>query len=354
MAGVDVANSVLYDLRGPLEDSFAQKTPLFNYLEKRGNVSTEKAKWIEGGVMGGSSAQATGVYSGGETLDTTRTEQSHNYQIAPHRLVSAIAIPKRDLIFCEGRAAMTKLMKKYPESHIAGMANDFDRYFFTGISNGISVQTSEMQGWNTFNGQKTSAKGVLGVTVGAFRFEAPASQTAVFQNLARSSAYYWYNQFAESTSAADVKKVVKKQHRLAARFNKHGKGNQGPDVIWCDDDTYSVFEERQDSQVRIVKVQDGMDDGGNSAVTEIPIYNAKLIAAQNLILTDFTGAAASGVCYGVTTEDIEWSWYQKPTMSDFEDRIANQDAVIAKYEMMGTLLFTNLLTHFAVTGTARA
>jgi hypothetical protein len=354
MAGVDVANSVLYDLRGPLEDSFAQKTPLFQWLEKRGNISTTKARYVEGGVMGGSSAQATGVYVGGEALDTNRTEQSHNWQIAPHRLVSAISLPKKEMIFCEGRAAMTNLMKKYPESHIKGMANDFDRFFFSGVSNGISVQTSELQGFNTFNGQKTWARGILGVANGAFRFEAPASQTTAFQNLARSSAYYWYNQYAESTAAADVKKVVKQQHRKAARFNKHGNGNQGPDIIWCDDDTYAIFEERQDTQVRIVKVQDAMDDGGNSAATEIPIYNAKLMAAGNLLLTDFTGAAASGICYGVTSEDIEWQWYQKPTMSDFEDRIANQDAVIAKYEMMGMLIFNNLLTHFAVVGTARA
>ncbi len=33
---------------------------------------------------------------------------------------------------------------------------------------------------------------------------------------------------------------------------------------------------------------------------------------------------------------------------------ANQDAVIAKSEMMGTLLFKRLTTHFVVTGSARA
>lgn len=354
MAGVDLANSVLYDLRDPMQLSFQNKTPLFDYLEKRGNVSTTKARYIESGVMGGSSAQATGVYGGGETLNTTRTEQSHNWQIAPHRLVTALSIPKRELIFCEGKAAMVDLMKKYPEAHIAGLAKDFDRFFFSGVSWGISVATSELQGWNTLNGTKQWTKGVLGVTYGALRQEAPASQTVAFQNLARSSSYFWYNQYAESTSAANVKKTVKKQHRLAGGFVAGGKGNKGPDALWCDDDTFAIFEERQDSQVRIVKIQDKMDDDTNSAESEILIYNGALRAAQNLLLTDFTGAAAEGVTMGLTTEDIEWQWYQKPTISDFEDRIANQDAVIAKYEMMGALIFNKLTTHFIVVGTARA
>ena len=355
MANVDVVNSVLYELREPMEAAFAQYTPLFDLLKKRGNVSSEKARYIEGGVSGGSTAQAQGVYTGGETLDTTRTEQSHNWQIAPHRLVTAISIPKREMILTEGRAATVKLVKKYPELHIAGLANDVDRFFFTGVSSGFSAQTDALQGWNTLNGQKTHAKGITGVTVGALRFEAPASQTANFQNLARSSSYYWYNGYAESTSASEVKKVVKKQQRIAARFAMPiPGGGKGPDIVFCDDDTYAIFEERQDSQVRITKVQDAMDNGSNPAVTEIPINTAKLVAAQNLLLTDFTGAAASGICMGLTTNDIEWVWYQQPTMSDFEDRIANQDSVIAKYEMMGLWLMKRLTTHFAVVGTARS
>lgn len=355
MAGVDLVNTVLYELREPMEAAFEEYTPLFDMLKKKGNVSTQKARYIEGGVAGGSTVQATGVYGGGETLDTTRTEQSHNWQIAPHRLVSAISLPKREMIMTEGKAATVKLVKRYPELHIAALAKDFERFFFTGVSHGMAAQTSELQGWNTLNGQKQHTRGVLGVTYGMLRMEAPSAQTVAFQNLARSSSYYWYNGYAESTSAADVKKVLKQQQRKAGRFAvKTPSGGQGPDVIFCDDDTYAIFEERQDSQVRLSKVQDAMDNSGAVYATEIPIHSAKLIAAQNLITTDFTGAAASGLCMGLTTKDLEWVWYQQPTMSDFEDRIANQDAVIAKYEMMGALVVPRLTTHFVVVGTARA
>jgi hypothetical protein len=354
MAGVDVANSVLYELREPMEAAFEQYTPLFDLLKKRGNVSTDKARFIEGGVAGGSTAQAKGIYSGGEPLDTTRTEQSHNWQIGPHRLVTAISLPKKEMILTSGRAAMVNLVKKYPELHIAGLANDFDRFFFTGVSNGFSVQTAELQGWNTLNGQKTWTRGITGVGNGALRFEAPASQTTAFQALARSSAYYWYNGFAESTSSATLKSALKRQQRIAARFAMPMKGGgKGPDVIFCDDDTYGIMEERQDAQVRLTKVQDAMDNGSNPADAYIPINTAKLMAAQNLLVTDFTGAAASGICMGLTTNDLEWVWYQNPTISDFDDRIATADSVIAKYEMMGALLFKRLTTHFAVTGTAR-
>ena len=355
MAGVDVANSVLYELREPFQLAFEQYSPLHTLLKSKGKVSTEKARFIESGVMGGSSAQATGIYNGVGTLNTTRVEQSHNYQVGPHRLVSAIAIPKSEMLLTSGRAATVPLVKKYPQAHIAGLANDFDAYFFTGISPGFSVQTSELQGWNHLNGQRTSAKGVLGVANGLFRFEAPASQTVAFQNLARSSSYYWYNGYAESASAAVVSAVVKKQQRVAGRFAMPQKGgSKGPDVIFCDDDTYAVFEERKDSQIRLTKVQQVTDETGNPAVSEIAINNAKLMAAQNLDITKFTGAAASGICMGLTTADMQWDWIQAPTMSDFDDRVANEDNVIAKYEMMGTFWFKRLTTHFTVVGTARS
>jgi hypothetical protein len=352
--GVDVVNSVLYELREPMEAAFEQYSPLHEALTKRGQVSSEKARYVEGGVAGGSSAQAVGEYNGTEPLDTNRTEVSYNWRIESHRLVTAISIPKKEMVYTSGKAAAVPLVKKYPELHIKGLAMDFDRFFFTGVSNGISVQTSELQGWNTLNGQKQWTRGVLGVEYGALRFEDPASQSVEFQDLARSNAYKWVNGYAESTAAADVKKVLKKEQRKASRFAMPiPGGTKGPDTIFCDDDTYGIFEERQDSQVRITTVQQGMDNGKDPATNFIMINTAKLIAAQNLILTDFTGDAAEGICMGLTMADIEWLWYQKPTLSDFQDRIANADSVIAKYEMQGLLLFKRLTTHFAVVGTAR-
>ena len=352
--GVDVVNSVLYELREPMEAAFEQYSPLHEALNKRGQVSSEKARYVEGGVASGSSAQATGVFNGTEPLDTNRTEVSKNWRISPHRLVTAISIPKLEMQFTSGKAATVPLVKKYPELHIKGLAMDFDRFFFTGVSNGISVQTSELQGWNTLNGQKQWTRGVLGVEYGALRFEDPSSQTVEFQDLARSSSYYWYNGYDESTAAADLLKVIRKQQRIAARFALPiPGGTKGPDTLWVDDDTYAIAEERYLSHVRTVNLNQAQDNGKDAATNFIPVGTAKMMAAQNLILTDFTGDAAEGVCMGLTMADIEWLWYQKPTLSNFEDRIANADSVIAKYEMMGMLLFKRLTTHFAVVGTAR-
>lgn len=352
MAGLDVINTVLYELREPLQLAFEQNNPVMEYLEKRGNISTQKARYIEGSSMGGSSAKMKGIKTGAEILDGTRTEETHNWRISPHRGVTALTIPKIEAIFSSGKAAIAKLMEKYPVAHIAGLANDFDRFFLTGVSNGVAINTAEMQGWNTFNGQKTWTYGVTGVANGAFRFEAPASQTTAFQDLARSSAYFWNNQWGESTSSATVDEVVRKQHRLASRT----KGGRGPDVIWCDDDTFAIFEKANKGQIKLVTINDKVDKGGKSSESVIPIYNADLMAAQNLILTDFTAgtAAASGVCYGLTTEDIEMVKYVEPVITDFVDGGQFSDQYAAKYEIMFALVFNRMCTQFAITGSARA
>lgn len=351
----ELLNTTLADLKGPLVNAFAQETPLIAHLEKKGQVSTEKGTYIERSIMGGSPAKATGIYGGGETLSTVRTEQTKKYQVEPHRVVAAISIPKKEMIANSGKKGAIKLIKEYPVAFIEGYNTDLERFLLDGVSAGIgAAATAELQGFLTFNGQKTSGRGT-GVTNGLIDFAATGSQTDTVQNVAKSTSYFHYNQFGTVTSyAADGDRVTRKVYRQCAQYAKRSgtaASRKGPDIILADDDSFGNYTLNKKDVVRLVKVGDKTDDG-NMLVDTLGL--GEMVACQSIVLADFTGDALNGVIYYVNSDFWEWLWFQKPELSDFEDRIANQDAVIAKFECMGGHILTKFPAHGAVVGAAQA
>ncbi len=342
-------NTTLADLKGPIDYTFQTKTPLIEMLDKRGRVSTERGTLIERVIMGGSPAQGTGIFGGGETLNMQRTEQTHKIQLQTHRIVIPINIPKKAMKENDGKLGAIKLIETYPVAVSKALPVDKDRFFFSGVSNGITLPTSEMEGWNTLNAQKTFARGVIGVTNGLIPFAAPAAQSGTTQNLARSSAYGYVSQYGAMTSFAnDGEKVYRRVRRECGQYNPTDV-NAGPDVMFMDFDSFALFEDARSDKNRTVVIQDKID---NANTDELWIGNMRCRAAKNIILSDFTGAAASGVCYLLTLNGFEYVMFQKGEMSDFDDRVANQDCVTAKYEEQGALLVQGLRMQGAVTGGA--
>lgn len=348
---LDVLNSTLQDLKGPLLMSFNEKTPLFRWLEKTGRTSSEKGTWIQRMLMGGSPSQMIGLYNGGETFDTTRTEQVKIIKVGTHRFGGAIAIPGLDLETNNGSLGAIKLIKEYPASVIAAMAIDMDRFFLTGVSNGKVLSTSEMQGWNTLNGEKVFSKGITGVTNGLIDFAAPGSQTDEVQSLQKSVAYNYVNQYGQIVGgyAANGRRTIMKTYRQCARFNMAGP-DVGPDMMFADDDTYANIEAELATRVRTEIVQKDADE--KLASLTLPYLGGTLVAAQNLVLTDFTGDAVNGLIYLLTSSGFEKIDYKKFDISSFEDRIANQDNVVAKALGQFAFVAPNLAVQGAVTGGA--
>ena len=348
---LDVLNSTLQDLKGPLLMSFNEKTPLFRWLEKTGRTSSEKGTWIQRMLMGGSPSSMIGLYNGGETFDTTRTEQVKIIKVGTHRFGGAIAIPGLDLETNNGSLGAIKLIKEYPASVIAAMAIDLDRFFLTGVSNGKVLATSECQGWNTLNGEKVFSKGVTGVTNGLIDFVATSSQTDTVQDLAKSTAYNYVNQYGQIVGgyAANGRRTIMKTYRQCARFNVAGP-DVGPDMMFADDDTYANIEAELATRVRTEIVQKDADEKLGSLT--LPYLGGTLVAAQNLVLSDFTGDAVNGLIYLLTSSGFEKIDYKKFDISNFEDRIANQDNVVAKALGQFALVAPNLAVQGAVTGGA--
>lgn len=350
-AGVDLLNTTLADLKGPLEHTLVQKTPLWDLLSKKGKVSTDRSHLLERPLMGGSPAQGTGVFEGGETLTIARAEKTKKITVATHRVVVPIAIPKKAMKENEGKTGVIKLIEMYPEAVMKLLPVDLDRFFFTGVSHEHVLPSSECQGWNTFNGQKTFSTGITGVTQGLIEFAAEASQNDTTQNLAKSTSSGYVNQFGEVTSYADNgNKTYARVMRDCARWSPDM--DAGPDVVFMDFDSFALVEADNKDHVQLTVI-DGKINPNRKSLMELPKWGTRVLAAKNIVLTDMTGAAASGLAYLFTLDGIEWIWFQKPELSDFEDRIANQDAVIAKLELQGALLVRNMRSQGAVVGGAR-
>jgi hypothetical protein len=348
---LDVLNSALQDLKGPLVLTVDEKTPFFAWLKKAGKITADKGTYIQRMIMGGGPSQFIAIRNGGETLDTTRTEQIKQIVVGTQRYGCAIAIPGLDMEVSEGKLGAVKLIKQYPAAQLAMLAIDLDRFFLTGVSNGKVISTAECQGWNTLNGEKTFATGITGVTNGLIDFAAPASQTDTVQGLAKSTSYNYVNQYGQIVGgwAAAGRKTTMKTYRQCARFNTAGP-DKGPDMMFADDDTYANIETEDRTLVRTEYVQADIDKG--IAGLHRRWANADLVAAQNLVLSDFTGDATNGLIYLLTNGGIEKVVYKDLDFSPFEDRIANQDNVVSKGVGQFAILSQNLAILGAVTGGA--
>lgn len=348
---VDLLNSTLADLKGPIEYTFEQKSPIHDMLSKKGKVSSDRGTLIERTIMGAAPTTGTGIFGGGETFTFARSEETHKIQLQTHRVVVPISIPKLDLNQNDGKLGAMKLIDIYPAATQKAIPQAFDRFLFTGVSGDAVLSTAAMSGWNTLNGQKTFASGKIGVTNGLLDFVAPASQSDTVQNLAKSTSYNYVNQFSEITGyAADGKRKYKGLIRETARYLPGA--NAVPDVLFLDFDSYAFVEEDADDHVRITMTGDKMDSAGSAM--ELTLAGVRVIAAKNIVLTDFTGSAAEGVGYLLSLDGFEWVWFQKPTLSNFTDNVHNQDVVTAKLEMQGALLLRNMRCQGTIVGGARA
>lgn len=348
----DLLNTTLADLKGPLEHTLEAKAPLHDLLQKRGNVSSEKGQIIERVIMGGSVAQGKGIVLGTETIPGGRTEQTKKIQLQTGRAVVRIDIPKRELLENSGKSGVIKLISAYPESVAKLLPQDMDRFFFSGVSHGYVLPTAEMQGWNHLNGQRTSATGIIGVTTGLIDVDnAPSAQTATVQNLAKSASYNYVNQRGEVSSyALDGKRTYRRVAREVGQYNPTS-ADAKPDVAFIDFDSYALIEEDNESHVRIMDMRTDFEKSGSN--TELMVSGIRYVASKNLIRTDFTGDAADGICYMLTLDGIEIVWFQKPQLSNFEDRIPNQDVVTAKMEMQFAILMKGMRMQGCVVGGAR-
>ncbi len=217
------------------------------------------------------------------------------------------------------------------------------------VSRGIVFQTSELRGFLTLNGEVSTGIGT-GVTNGLLDFATPATQNDVVQGVAKSSSYFHFNQFGNMGGAPFDISVLRKTYRECAHYA--GGMGKGPDLVYMDQDVYTQFEENQANnfRVNVSTIQDGVDQKTNTI--ELSLGLAKVYSSIDLDRNDFsaTGNASNGVTYILNSDYLEMPVHEAPQMSEFKERVGDQDVVTAVFSMQANLISTKLPAHGVVGG----
>tara|TARA_Y100000114_G_C11760344_1_gene329217 strand:+ start:1503 stop:2444 length:942 start_codon:yes stop_codon:yes gene_type:complete len=306
---------------------------------------------IERSFSGGAPARGVGVYVGDELLNMTRRQQIRKFEVEPHRLVMAINIPKRELNQNSGKLAIIRLIEEYPQTSMEAAKADLNKFLLTGVSRGLAFNTSELLGMLSLNGNHSSGIGT-GVTNGLLDFQATGSQTDVVQGVAKSASYFHFNQYNDITLfSADGMSQLRKTYRQCAHYA--GGVGKGPDMVIMDDDTYTNFEDERSQNVRVTLVDDKVD---KSNTLGLNLGLASVTSSIDLDRTDTTafgsGAPADGVTYMLNTDYIEFPMLEAPNISEFKERVGDQDVVTAIFAMQGNMICTKLPALGCVSGGA--
>ena len=348
----ELLNTTFADLRGPLVNSFVRSNELFESLDKKARMPMEGGTYIERSFSGGAPARGVGVYVGDELLNMTRRQQIRKYQVEPHRLVVAINIPKRELNQNSGKLAVIRLIEQYPQSTMEAAKADINKFLLTGTSRGLVFQTAELSGLLTLNGQFSSGIGT-GVTNGLLDFESPSTQTTSAQSVqgvTKSSTYFHFNQYNDISSwTGNGITQLRKTYRQCAHYA--GGPGKGPDLVIMDDDTFTNFEDSRRDNVRVSIVDDKID---KSNTLGLSIGLAEVHSSIDLDRTDspFTGVADDGITYMLNTDYIEFPMLEAPNITEFKERVGDQDVVTALFSMQGNMICTKTVAQGVVSGGA--
>jgi len=341
----EVLNTTFSDLRGPLVNSFIRSNELWEALDKKARMPMEGGSLIERSFTGGAPARGVGIYVGDELLNMTRKQQTKRFKVEPHRLVVAINIPKKELNYNSGKLAVIRLIEEYPKTVMEGAMADINKYLLTGVSRGITFQTSELLGLMQLNGQKTAGIGT-GVGTGLMDFAAPASQSATVQNVAKSSSYFHFNNYADiGTFATNGMQQLRKVYRQCAHYA--GGMGKGPDLIVMGDDVYANFENDRASNVRVTVLEDKQD---KTNLLGLDLGVGKVYPSLDLDKSDFTTPADNDVSYFLNTDYIEMPTHEAPTISEFKERVGDQDVVTAVFSMQFNMICTKTPAQGVVSG----
>ena len=345
----EVLNTTFADLRGPLINSFVRSNELFDALMSKAKMPMEGGSFIERSFSGGAPARGVGIFVGDELLNMTRRQQIRRYQVEPHRLVVAINIPKKELQFNSGKLAVIRLIEDYPQTTMEGVQGDMNHWLFNGTSRGLVFQSAEMEGLLTLNGDHATGIGT-GVQNGLLDFALPAAQNQNVQSVIKSSSYYHFNQFqaiAPLGWAATGMNRLRQCYRECAHYAGAGKG---PDLVIMSDNVYSNFEAARLNLVRIHVVEDKTE---KTNMLGLDLGVAKVYSTLDYDpLGAFAAAQQNGVTYMLNTDFVEFPMSEAPQISDFKERVGDQDVVTAIFSMQGNLICTKLPAQGVVSGGA--
>jgi len=349
MISLDELNGSFSRLRAPAINGFERAVPLWKVALEKDKMSDEGGTYMERQHIGGSPAQGRGLPQGDEVLPMTTSNKSSMLKVEPYTLAAAINIPRQVMKRQSGPRAIIKLIETYPKAFLAAVARDIHKYLLTGVSAGLAFSTAELSGLLSLNGQFAGGLGsITGVANGLLDFLAPAAQAETVQNVAKSLANSYFNQYGDITAwATDGWSVLTQTYAKAAEYAANPE--EGPDLGFMDMATFANYMGEQKDLVRLKAVTDTMGKT-NFLATQLGL--AVIHGSSDLDLTLFTGAAADGVTMLLNSDFIEFGWVERPTISDFREMLGDQRVVTAHFDAQFNTICEKLTAQAVISGGA--
>ena len=348
----EVLNTTYRQLKGPLIDTFLRRTPFLDTLMKANRVrqNIEGGTTIDRAIMTGSPATGRGIYNGTELLNLTRTKRTEQLKVEPHRLAGAIAIPNRELAQNNGPLAVMRLIEKYPESFMKSTDRCLESYFLSGAAplGNHAFSTAALSGFLPLNGGFTGGT-LTGVTDGLLDFTTPALQTQTVQNLVKSEAKFYYNQWGNVTAwDTDGLDVLGSTIRRCGHF-----GIEGAPTLGCmDPDTMSKLEASKRGHVRVSLVDDKQEKTDLHTIYHNGVTFHESLDMDRTLAVFATQPLVDGGGYILNPAYFEFSVLDEAELSDFEDKIASQDVVVSKFKFHAGFVCTNPVAQGCFSGSA--
>jgi hypothetical protein len=356
MAGIasslDVINTTFASHKGPLILDWVRNCRFLRVMQAKSKIKVDGGTYIERTIDGGPAAQGIAIRSGTERRPRNYANTTHKLRVEPHRLSCILEIPKKAIRHNMGAPQVIDLLKDKPRGILMGHSQDLNKFLLTGISPGLVFATEAFDGFVTLNGQYTGGIHGVGAGEGALDFLAPAAQTDNVFDLAKSTAYYHYNQYANITTwAGNGLRTLKKAYWLAADFDEtQDDAEKGADLIVMDPDVFANYTEQ--ASARVMTTSDQQKTSSPTKGNMYPFENGMAFCDYGLDRTLFAGAAANGVTYMVNTKHWEFIWFDEPELSDFEKSGPEFDTVYAEFTAHGNAICTKLVSQAAVSGGA--
>ena len=335
--GVDTANMMLEDLKGPIRTMFLRR--LYGPAKLCKKVAPTGEAFSSRRLQTKHQSKGAQLYRGDEILPMVKDENLfETLKWAPMSFMVPIFLIGMDVE--KARRSKTKigeLMKLGPAADLARLAIDLEEFMLTSrtFSPGTPVMSAaDLANLNPFLGEYVNpnngtGNARLGTDYGALKFETPAVQKASghkWLDLARDTDKGWYNQHESITSfASDGEAKIQRLQRIT---KQRASDNTAPDRMLCTDGLFGNILATQRDAIRIVKATD--DHFLKTGEAEITMYggvaietNVSFDVAQ---LTSVDAKFANGAAYMFNTHNGKWEYEEEGPLqfSKFRDVLDNQ------------------------------
>lgn len=352
MVSTDELNTTLALLRKSYQMTFARANPFIAQLyEKKKVRNVSGGTHIEEVLMTGGTAQGIAVLNGFEVAPLVRRQMTKLLKVQYGEFFAPIAIPGKDMRENQGTQGIVKLNKLYVDANIEAFKRDFNKYMLTGQTDNMIGPSSAFYGFTSLNGQFSSGA-AEGTENGLLAFRTPAQQTTdalSVEGVVRSQTAGHYNQYADITAWGTDGYVGLTNAYIAAQAYAVNNGSpvMGPDLILCDQLSYSNFQSSRADAVRLSLINSAAE--GKSSLMNT-FYNATIMFDPAFDLSLFTGVAADGVWYGLNSDFWAMEILHDFDISDWVDLLAAQDVATSKMIFHGQSICSRLNAQFAISG----